>query len=307
MAKRKAKKKSPSSSSRPPPSCPVRPPASGPSSPTKKQARHSSLPPQSRLLDFVLPSLKLTGPNWLPELCSAPISSELVASISASTLVAAGSATISQELVVSGATSSLVASGPLGVLQASESSPSFSSLFAPVDLSIAADFEDEDSSSCNYDSSSHYGSIDLAISGHPSSGLGGDSIEPSELEPLFAPPMLAAAMDSTPSLQAVFVSAQGHPPSDQVAAHGLNVPVPSDQVPALGSDAPAPLSPPSGQWRNLFSSNRSSASCPKLQHFVDISAAKTFNLVEDDIDIACDFWKLCLIGYVRANSRGLKL
>ncbi|KAJ6290112.1 hypothetical protein OIU78_025934 [Salix suchowensis] len=177
MAKRKAKKKSPSSSSRPPPSCPARPITSGPSPPTKKQARHSSLPPQSRSLDLVLPSMKLADPNWLPKLCSVPFSPDLVASGSAPPeLVAAGSATISQELFASGAAPSLVALGPIDVDQAppiaslqppstqpqtSESSPSFSMLFAPVEMGSPGDSENDGSSAYNSDSSSHYGSPGL--------------------------------------------------------------------------------------------------------------------------------------------------
>ncbi|KAJ6693768.1 hypothetical protein OIU85_004538 [Salix viminalis] len=163
MGKQKAKKKSPSSSSRPPPSCPARPLASGPSSPNKKQARHSSLPPQSRSLDLVLPPMKLTGPN----LCSPP------------DLAAAGSAPISQELVASGAAPSLVSSGPISVdqappiaspqpsspkLQASKSSPSFCMLFAPVEVHSPGDSDIDDSFAYNSDSSSHYGSLALANS-----------------------------------------------------------------------------------------------------------------------------------------------
>ncbi|KAJ6683716.1 hypothetical protein OIU85_007412 [Salix viminalis] len=62
MAKRKAKKKSPSSSSRPPssrPSSPLDKVILGLPSPTKKHARHSSLPPPPRSLALVLPPKKL--------------------------------------------------------------------------------------------------------------------------------------------------------------------------------------------------------------------------------------------------------
>ncbi|KAJ6287957.1 hypothetical protein OIU76_027738 [Salix suchowensis] len=80
---------------------------------------------------------------------------------------------------------------------------------------------------------------------------------------------------------------------------------PSDQAPAPWLGCSSPLVPSSSRWRNLFSSNRSSSSCPQLQHFVDISAAKTFNMIEDDLDVACDIWKLCLIGYVSGKFPGV--
>ncbi|KAJ6377598.1 hypothetical protein OIU76_026552 [Salix suchowensis] len=240
----------------------------------KKSPSSSSRPPppfpsSSMVLGPSPPTKKqLLGPNWLPELGSDPMSPELAAAVSQQ---------LSPQLL------------------ASEGSPTFSELFAPVAMDSPRDSDYDGSSAYNLDSSSHYGSPVLAnlelkarISS-PASSAPAAAEGPSEIPAASH----SAAMDSAPMLQAVLVSAQGH------------VPGPSDQVPAIDSNAPAPSSPPSGQWRNLFSSNRSSSSCPKLQHFVDISAAKTFDLVEDDIDIACDFWKLCLIGYVSGKFPGV--
>ncbi|KAJ6676074.1 hypothetical protein OIU74_005793 [Salix koriyanagi] len=171
MAKRKAKKKSPLSSS-PPPSCPTSQVASGPSSPTKKLARHSSLPTQAREVDI---ALHLTGPNWMPEMCSVPSAPGLAASgpIPAAPpgLAAVGS---SQVLAASDECSSLAVLGSQDVAQdlpsasphpsstqqlISENSPSFSELFAPIGES-----ETDGSSAYNSDSSSHYGSPVLANS-----------------------------------------------------------------------------------------------------------------------------------------------
>ncbi|KAJ6353314.1 hypothetical protein OIU76_002350 [Salix suchowensis] len=234
----------------------VPPPPSSPSCPriwcspplTKKPARHSSLPPLSRVVDLAT----LAGPNWLNF-----------------------SGTGSPKL------------------PAPENSPTWSEILRPVDVPSPRISENDGSSPYYSDSSSHYGSPILA---------------PSELAagPLkFPVASLLATMDSGPVMQGGVVSAQSHLPSGQAAVNGLNVPGPSDQAPALGSDAPGPSSPPPGQWRNLFSSNRSSSSCPQLQHFVDISAAKTFNMIEDDLDVACDIWKLCLIGYVSGKFPGV--
>ncbi|KAJ6377610.1 hypothetical protein OIU76_026564 [Salix suchowensis] len=297
MAKRKAKKKSPPSS-RPPPACPS---VSGPSSPTKKLARLSSLPTQA---SEVVIAQQLSGPNWLPELSSVLSAPGLAASGPFLAAPPGLAAAASPQLAASGVRPSLPALGLQGVVQdppsasphppgpqmpISEHSPTLSELFAPIDIDIPGDSDSDGSSAYHSDSSSHYGSPVLA-----------------NLESLACHPSPASDVAEGHSPQVGLVSAQGHPPSAQAAAHGLNAPAPSDQAPALGSDAPAPSSPPSGQWRNLFSSNRSSSSCPKLHHFVDISAAKTFNMVEDDIDVACDIWKLCLIGYVAGKFPGVQ-
>ncbi|KAJ6770275.1 hypothetical protein OIU79_021011 [Salix purpurea] len=129
MAKRKAKKKSPSSSSRPP------------------------------LLHVQLIKLLWAPTNAPPQIW-----------------VAASSLSFPRTGCF-GAVPSLVASGPIGVdqappiaplqppspkLQTSKSSPSFSMLFAPVGMDSPGDSENDDSSTYNSDSSSHYGSPALA-------------------------------------------------------------------------------------------------------------------------------------------------
>ncbi|KAJ6739064.1 hypothetical protein OIU74_003928 [Salix koriyanagi] len=163
MAKQKAKKKSPSSSSRPLFHVQFVPLLRVLHPPPKNKPVTLPYPSQSRSLDFVLPPMKLTGPNQ----CSPP------------DLAAADSAIISQDLVALGAAPSLVAMGPIVVdqapqiappqppspkLQASESSPSFSMLFASVEVHSPGDSDNDDSSAYNSDSSSHYGSPALANS-----------------------------------------------------------------------------------------------------------------------------------------------
>jgi hypothetical protein len=67
-----------------------------------------------------------------------------------------------------------------------------------------------------------------------------------------------------------------------------------------------PTEPAKGQWRDLFSSNRSTVSCPKLVHFTDISKDKRCSLSDDDLDNQCDFYKLCIVGYVAGKFPGFK-
>ncbi|KAJ6683714.1 hypothetical protein OIU85_007410 [Salix viminalis] len=147
MAKRKANKKSPSSSSRPPPSRPALPLDEvilGLPSPTKKHARHSSLHPPPHSLALVLTPKKLKGPIQV-------FSPELGA-----TGTAPGCVDHPQQIAPP--------QPPSPKIPATVSSPKLA--LSPVELSSAEDSEDEDTSSCHSDSSSHYGSTDLATSKH---------------------------------------------------------------------------------------------------------------------------------------------
>jgi hypothetical protein len=65
--------------------------------------------------------------------------------------------------------------------------------------------------------------------------------------------------------------------------------------------------PANGQLRDIFSSNRSTVSCPKLVHFTDISKDKRCSLFDDDLDNQCDFYKLCIVGYVVGQFPGFKV
>ncbi|KAJ6370155.1 hypothetical protein OIU76_028432 [Salix suchowensis] len=252
MAKRKAKKKSPPSSSRPPPSCPTRQVASGPSSPTRKLARHFSLPTLSRVVDLAIP-MQLSGPNWLPELCSVSSAPVLVASgpiLAASGAVPPGLAAAGSSQV-SDATPSLAALGNHGVDQTpsstppqppcpklliSENSPSFSELFAPIVLDSPGDSETDGSSAYNSDSNSHYGSPVLVSSElrgrHPS--------------PVSSAPTVAEGPSETPA---------------------------------------APL---------------------QLIHYAELIDSTTCEILNDDLDCACDVWKSCLIGYVSGRFPGFR-
>ncbi|KAJ6376465.1 hypothetical protein OIU76_025586 [Salix suchowensis] len=69
---------------------------------------------------------------------------------------------------------------------------------------------------------------------------------------------------------------------------------------------PKSSSAPIGQWRNLSASNRNSSVCSKLLHFSEVTAAGKCNLLDEDLDIACDVWKSCLIGYVSGEFPGFK-
>ncbi|KAJ6959613.1 hypothetical protein NC653_037845 [Populus alba x Populus x berolinensis] len=66
-----------------------------------------------------------------------------------------------------------------------------------------------------------------------------------------------------------------------------------------------PQSSPSS-WRNLFASNRNITTCPKLMHYSAFTETNGCDLVGDDLDAKCGFWKLCLIGYVAGSSPGYK-
>nr|TKR97768.1 hypothetical protein D5086_0000209680 [Populus alba] len=68
----------------------------------------------------------------------------------------------------------------------------------------------------------------------------------------------------------------------------------------------APHNPESSSWRNLFANNRNITSCPKLSHYSAFTETSGCDLVGDDLDVKCDFWKLCLIGYVAGRSPGFK-
>jgi hypothetical protein len=76
--------------------------------------------------------------------------------------------------------------------------------------------------------------------------------------------------------------------------------------PLVTTVSAAPCNPDSSSWRNLFANNRNIASCPKLSHYSAFTATSGCDLVGDDLDVKCDFWKLCLIGYVAGRSPGFK-
>ena len=332
MAKRKAKKKSSPSSSRPSPPSSVHPLVSGPSSPTKKQARHSSLPPQSHLLDLVLPSMKLTGPNWLPELCSVPISPVLVAEGAAPSLTAAG---VGLSLAAVGASPSLAAkdsahSLPVGCAapplvvagsttigvdqsppfvpsqqsspqsQGFSDSPTFSSLFCPVEVPSPLDSEN---SYCS-DSSSLCGSpalVNSEINARPPTL---DSSSPAVAE---CPSVSPAAPPSDSSLHLVS-------PALINSDHNARLPSP---ISSAHAKAESPLlvpvaspsgtkSAPLGPWKNLFASNRSPSSSAQLIHFSELTDSAKCDILNDDLDCACDVWKSCLIGYVSGRFLGFR-
>ncbi|KAJ6912868.1 hypothetical protein NC651_015356 [Populus alba x Populus x berolinensis] len=62
----------------------------------------------------------------------------------------------------------------------------------------------------------------------------------------------------------------------------------------------------SSSWRNILANNRNITSCPKLSHYSAFTETNGCDLVGDDLDVKCDFWRLCLIGYVAGRSPGFK-
>ncbi|KAG5228958.1 DUF4283 domain-containing protein [Salix suchowensis] len=78
---------------------------------------------------------------------------------------------------------------------------------------------------------------------------------------------------------------------------------PSGSAPVDTTAAPSPVS---GKWRDLFSSNRNTSSCPKLMHFSALHDNESCPLLTEDLDHSCDDWKLCAIGYVSGKFPGYK-
>ncbi|KAJ6912030.1 hypothetical protein NC652_022342 [Populus alba x Populus x berolinensis] len=70
---------------------------------------------------------------------------------------------------------------------------------------------------------------------------------------------------------------------------------------AIKTSNPPSSSPVSGKWRDLFSSNQNTTSCPKLMHFSALNDIESCPLLAKDLDHSCDDWKLCAIGYVSGN------
>ncbi|KAJ6377608.1 hypothetical protein OIU76_026562 [Salix suchowensis] len=90
--------------------------------------------------------------------------------------------------------------------------------------------------------------------------------------------------------------------SDQQSAHSTEAPTEQPVTQGEGNQNSAPL----GQWKNLFASNRSSSSCPKLKFYAELSDADACTLLVDDLDVKCAMWKTCLIGYVSGKFPGYK-
>ena len=56
--------------------------------------------------------------------------------------------------------------------------------------------------------------------------------------------------------------------------------------------------PPPNSWRNLFTSNRNTTSCPKLIHYSAFTKTRGCDLLDDDLDTKSDFGKMSLVGYI---------
>ncbi|KAJ6377603.1 hypothetical protein OIU76_026557 [Salix suchowensis] len=240
--------------------------------PTPHQKTCSSFfpfPPPPPPLSRVVDLATLAGPNWLDS---------------------------------SGAGSSLDASGAIGVdqsppiaplqppspkLPALENSPTWSKILRPVVVPSPSISENDGSSPYYSDSSSHYGSPVLASS-----------------ERKARPPSLASSspeVDVVPILASSERKACPPPPASS-----------SPEIVVVTSEAPPVSNPgnansaPLGPWKNLFASNRSPSSGSQLLHYSELLDAEKCEILNDDLDCACDVWKSCLIGYVSGRFPGFR-
>ncbi|KAJ6365128.1 hypothetical protein OIU76_029991 [Salix suchowensis] len=108
-----------------------------------------------------------------------------------------------------------------------------------------------------------------------------------------------------------------HYGSPALANSELNArqPTPASSAPA---DAEGPLevptaspsgtakAPPFGPWKNLFALNRSPSSGAQLIHYSELTDSAKCDILNDDLDCACDVWKSCLIGYVSGRFPGFR-
>ncbi|KAJ6751934.1 hypothetical protein OIU85_002359 [Salix viminalis] len=213
MAKRKAKKKSPSSSR--PPSCMSRP-----------SPYLGSFIPHQKTSSSLFPSPPIPFPPlWLLR-SSAPIGVDQAPPIAPP-------------------------QPPSPKLQVSESSPPFSLLFAPVEVPSPVDSENDDSSSYNLDSSSHYGSLALANSELNARQPSPASSAPEDVEgPLEVPavsPSGAESVHNSIALAPPMIDEGLQDPMVYEAATGVHDWQPvskkhtSNRQPKIGSGIPADL------------------------------------------------------------------
>jgi len=111
---------------------------------------------------------------------------------------------------------------------------------------------------------------------------------------------LVTTVSETPALVVPPAPATS-PPVDPV--NGVSA---AQHNPLVTTVSAAPRNPETSSWRNLFANNRNITSCPKLSHYFAFTETSGCDLVGDDLDVKCDFWKLCLIGYVAGRSPGFK-
>ena len=97
---------------------------------------------------------------------------------------------------------------------------------------------------------------------------------------------------------------QHHTSGPAVGNHNLPpvISPPAEVSPSGTSHSPAPI----GQWRDLFASNRSTITGPKLPFLPSSCDDLPCDLSPDDFDITYDIWQLCIVGYVAGKSPGFK-
>jgi len=117
---------------------------------------------------------------------------------------------------------------------------------------------------------------------------------------------------ATPGLSAspVVTQSTSCPPCVEAAlaaVSALSTPkTPMDATVLLTATASTSPEPPPSTWHHLFKSNRDTTRCPKLLHYSALTKTRGCILDDDDMDSKCDFWKLCLVGYIAGRSPGFK-
>lgn len=91
--------------------------------------------------------------------------------------------------------------------------------------------------------------------------------------------------------------------SPDAPVNGVSAAHPNPGMPTVSATS---LNPEPSSWSNLFANHRNMTSCPKLCHYSAFTETSGCDLVGDDLEAKCDFWKLCLIGYVAGRSPGFK-
>jgi hypothetical protein len=77
---------------------------------------------------------------------------------------------------------------------------------------------------------------------------------------------------------------------------------PTEASPSGISHPTAPVE----KWRDLFATNRSTITGPKLPHFSSSCDDLPCDLFFDDLDNNYDVWQLCIVGYIVGKSPGFK-
>jgi hypothetical protein len=175
-----------------------------------------------------------------------------------------------------------------------------------LDHMIVEDCSDED----NYDEDE----VDYSTS-RGSSKLFRSPVPPSTGNNLAVPPTSVSRVPpvcgSGKSVAAAATSLQERSPPVPASIPSLavaepNIPtVVSPPTEASPSDISHPTAPVE-KWRDLFATNRSTITGPKLPHFSSSCDDLPCDLFSDDLDNNYDVWQLCIVGYIAGKSPSFK-